>query len=142
MEDDTDLSNPDDDLEGGRSKCQCCQCWIACYQCWNSSIFLKRFKKCFTFVFTNVGLILVVICYCLFGAVLFEVLEAKNEIEVKRSISTIREDILDSMWSEINELRVFNESKWTEDITDKLREFERHLIKEGFGMISKSYRKR
>ena len=103
-------------------------------ECWDQSIFLKKVKKFFTFLFTNLGNITLVTCYCLFGAVVFELLEWEHEISVKKNISKIRNDILEDMWKEIekkdaNVPWVLYETKFTGDITEKLREFEKYIIK-------------
>jgi hypothetical protein len=55
---------------------QCCVAQV------ENSILLNGLKKSCTFLVTHVGLIWLVTCYCLFGAVIFELLEHSNEIKV------------------------------------------------------------
>lgn len=61
--------------------------------------FAERFRKCLrislTFLFSQVGLMAVVVAYSAAGAVLFEWLEADQEIEPRRKILHIRLDCLD-----------------------------------------------
>ena len=135
MEDDIETTTNYDENEENHPKC--CQCLWQCSECWNQSICLKRLKKFFTFLFTNLGLIILVICYCLFGAVLFEVLEWENEIEVKRSIPKIRQNILEDLWKDINDMDVFNESKWTEDITGRIGQIPHSQLAEFQDLFSK-----
>ena len=60
--------------------------------------FHERFRKCLrislTFLFSQVGLIALVVAYSAAGAVLFEWLEADQEIEPRRKILSIRLDCL------------------------------------------------
>ena len=62
----------------------CCNDLTRCQAWFESSEFLIRVKKVFTFFLTNLGLVMLVTCYCLLGAVIFEWLERTNEIEVNR----------------------------------------------------------
>lgn len=58
----------------------------------------ERFRKCLrislTFLFSQVGLMALVVAYSAAGAVLFEWLEADQEIEPRRKILRIRLDCL------------------------------------------------
>ena len=72
--------------------------------------------------------------YCIFGAFIFELLEWEHEIEVKKDIKHIRENILGDMWREIEKKDadipyVLDEKIFTQDITEKLRDFEKQLIR-------------
>jgi hypothetical protein len=62
------------------------------------SSFEERYRKCLrislTFLFSQVGLIALVVAYSAAGAVLFEWLEADQEIEPRRKIAQIRLDCL------------------------------------------------
>lgn len=97
-------------------------------ECWDQSEFLIKVKKVLTFLVTNLGLICLVTCYCLFGAVIFELIEFNNEIQVKRSIGQLRNQVMDEIWSEMNQVDVFDEDKWTTYANGKLRDFERKLL--------------
>lgn len=61
----------------------------------------ERYRKCLrislTFLFSQVGLIGLVVAYSAAGAVLFEWLEADQEIEPRRKILQIRLDCLDDL---------------------------------------------
>ena len=61
----------------------------------------ERYRKCLrislTFLFSQVGLIALVVAYSAAGAVLFEWLEADQEIEPRRKILQIRLDCLDDL---------------------------------------------
>ena len=126
---DEEQVDENDDLDGEGEK-KCCSCLLSCMECWDRSVFLKKVRKIFTFLFTNLSNITFVTCYCLFGAVIFESLEREHEIDVKRSIEKIRNDTLDDIWKEnVNVPYVLDEGKFTGEIKNKLREFERHIIK-------------
>ena len=79
--DDVLMDNQEDFLEDEERKC--CS-WVRdCLDCCERSHILRKIKRTFTFVFTYLGLIFMVTCYCLFGAVLFEYLEQGHEIDVR-----------------------------------------------------------
>jgi hypothetical protein len=113
---------------------KCCSCFLTCMECWDRSEFLKKVRKIFTFLFTHLGNIALVSFYCIFGAFIFELLEWEHEIEVKKDIKHIRENILGDMWREIEKKDadvpyVLDEKIFTRDITEKLRDFEKQLIR-------------
>ena len=71
-----------DDYQDVIEERKCCS-WIRdCLDCCEKSHILRKIKRVFTFVFTYLGLILMVTCYCLFGGVIFEYLEQGHEIDV------------------------------------------------------------
>ena len=60
--------------------------------------FRQRFAQCLrvslTFLFSQVGLLAVVVAYCAAGSVLFAWLEADQELEPRRKITHLRLDCL------------------------------------------------
>ena len=81
-----------DEVEGGGATAGCSSCadsvgsgcdnlrrWFACT--WLDT--LRSLKKFVTFVLTHIGLMCFVVCYCLLGAITFELLERDHELEVR-----------------------------------------------------------
>ena len=56
--------------------------FLKCCQKFNSNQFLENIKRGLSWVLTNIGLICVVVCYCLLGALTFRYVEQENELEV------------------------------------------------------------
>lgn len=120
-----------DEYAGSEESCgrkPCCTAFLACMECWNRSEFLIKVKKVLTFLVTNLGLICLVTCYCLFGAAIFELIEVKHEIQVKKSIGQLRNQVVDEIWDDMKSVDVLDEVKWTAYAADKLRDFERKLL--------------
>ncbi|XP_063622318.1 uncharacterized protein LOC134794435 [Cydia splendana] len=81
-------------------------------------------------VFSHFVMISLVVAYCILGAVTFEKLEAAHEREVKMNISRLRRNTTDSIWGMTKNATYFNESNWTADVVDMLKDFENALLLE------------
>ncbi len=79
MDQDIDVQDFDEDEQEGE---KCCSCLRHCMESCDNSPVSKKIKKIFTFVVTNLGLVMLVTCYCLMGAVMFELFEGAKEIQV------------------------------------------------------------
>merc|ERR1712223_528641 len=62
------------------------------------------------------------------GAFIFEELERHNEIEVKRNMTKNRLLVTDDLWEITKSMEVLKEEQWQEEVTNKLRLFEKSLI--------------
>ena len=71
---DIDVEDDDDEMEFNS--------FLKCCQKFNSNQFLENIKRGLSWVLTNIGLICVVVCYCLLGALTFRYVEQENELEV------------------------------------------------------------
>ena len=63
--------------------------FLKCFQNFNSNHFLENIKRGLSWVLTNIGLICVVVCYCLLGALTFRYVEQENELEVPMHACTV-----------------------------------------------------
>ncbi len=83
----------------------------------------ERYRKCLrislTFLFSQVGLIGLVVAYSAAGAVLFEWLEADQEIEPRRKILQIRLDCLDHL-NRLNRLHHHHQRQQFDNNSDEL----------------------
>lgn len=59
---------------------------------------LRFLKQVFGFLFSHIGLLSLVVGYCMLGAVIFEELEQPNEILVKRNMTATREAVTEQLW--------------------------------------------
>lgn len=81
-----------------------------------------------TFLVSHIGLVSLVVGYCIMGAFTFEALEAKHELQVKRDMIKVRESVTDDLWRFTYKMDVLVQDDWTTNVTDRLKKFETHLI--------------
>ncbi|XP_046643077.1 TWiK family of potassium channels protein 9-like [Daphnia pulicaria] len=81
-----------------------------------------------TFLVSHIGLVSLVVGYCIMGAFTFEALEAKHELQVKREMIKVREGVTDDLWRFTYKMDVLVQDDWTVNVTDRLKKFEMHLI--------------
>lgn len=81
-----------------------------------------------TFLVSHIGLVSLVVGYCIMGAFTFEALEARHEIEVKHEMRKVREDVTDDLWRYTYKMDVLVQEEWTVNVTERLKRFETHLI--------------
>ncbi|XP_058828138.1 uncharacterized protein LOC131688028 isoform X2 [Topomyia yanbarensis] len=84
--------------------------------------------KVFTCIFSHVTLVAMVVAYCFLGAVTFEHLEAENERNVKKGISSIRVNLTDAIWKMTNDKPVLHQHNWTEAAVIHLQSFEKEIL--------------
>ncbi|XP_062715205.1 uncharacterized protein LOC109397776 isoform X1 [Aedes albopictus] len=84
--------------------------------------------KLFTCIFSHVTLVAMVVAYCFLGAFTFEHLEAENERNVKKGISSIRVNLTDAIWKMTNDKPVLHQHNWTEAAIVHLQSFEKEIL--------------
>ncbi|XP_021705095.1 uncharacterized protein LOC5572135 isoform X2 [Aedes aegypti] len=84
--------------------------------------------KLFTCIFSHVTLVAMVVAYCFLGAFTFEHLEAENERNVKKGISSIRVNLTDAIWKMTNDKPVLHHHNWTEAAIIHLQSFEKEIL--------------
>jgi len=89
---------------------------------------LKFMRQLLSFLLSHIGLLSMVVGYCVMGAFIFEELERYNEIEVKRNMTKNRLLVTDDLWTVTKSMKVLKEEQWQEEVTSKLRSFEKSLI--------------
>lgn len=62
-----------------------------------------------SFLLSHIGLLSLVVGYCIMGAFIFQELERANEIETKREMRTKRLAMTDTLW-DITKYHAFNKS--------------------------------
>ncbi|GFT33641.1 potassium channel subfamily K member 18 [Nephila pilipes] len=82
-----------------------------------------------TFLFSHIGLCSLVFGYTVMGAFTFEALEADNERSKRIQMREEEERVIDNLWQLTMSGEVLNESKWTENATQTLKNFEMKLVK-------------
>ncbi|XP_055627642.1 uncharacterized protein LOC129769404 [Toxorhynchites rutilus septentrionalis] len=107
------ISLPYENEKKQRSKCMSFVCFM-----W----------KVFTCIFSHVTLVAMVVAYCFLGAFTFEHLEAENERNVKKGISSIRVNLTDAIWKMTNDKPVLHQHNWTEAAVLHLQSFEKEIL--------------
>ncbi|CAL8142730.1 unnamed protein product [Orchesella dallaii] len=97
-----------------RTKCQYC---------------ITGFKQFITFLLSHVGLLTLVVGYCLIGAVTFKALEADHEKEVKRAMVRVREAVSEDLWQMTRKTDIIIPKNWTANASKRLQDFETELVK-------------
>ena len=59
---------------------------------------LKFIRQVLSFLLSHIGLLSMVVGYCIMGAFIFEELERHNELEVKRNMTKNRLLVTDDLW--------------------------------------------
>ena len=59
----------------------------------------RFFRKVISFLLSHIGLLSLVVGYCIMGAFVFEILESENELMVKRNMTKNRLSVTDDLWA-------------------------------------------
>ena len=59
----------------------------------------RFFRKVISFLLSHIGLLSLVVGYCIMGAFVFEILERENELMVKRNMTKNRLSVTDDLWA-------------------------------------------
>ncbi|XP_075159681.1 potassium two pore domain channel subfamily K member galene [Haematobia irritans] len=84
--------------------------------------------KVITCIVSHVTLILMVVCYCVGGAYLFQHLEGDHETEVKKDIHKMRYNLTEIIWKHSDNQTFLQETEWKNQIQGKLKFFEQQIL--------------
>uniref|UniRef100_A0A1I8MGT9 Potassium channel domain-containing protein n=1 Tax=Musca domestica TaxID=7370 RepID=A0A1I8MGT9_MUSDO len=84
--------------------------------------------KVITCIVSHVTLILMVVCYCVGGAYLFQHLEGEHEAEVKSGIHKMRNNLTEIIWTHSENQTFLQETEWKTSIESKLMIFEKQIL--------------
>ncbi|KAL7668499.1 hypothetical protein ACOME3_009199 [Neoechinorhynchus agilis] len=99
--------------------------------CCNKSKCAKCFKTFVAFLFSRIGLSILMIGYIVMGGWLFQTLELQNEVNVKREMKTILDGKIQLLWREILRKQESKTSdiNFTRSATRILTDYEERLIR-------------
>lgn len=89
---------------------------------------LKVTRSVASFLLSHIGLLSLVVGYCIMGAFIFESLEKGNEIQTKRQMKEKRLAMTDQLWGITKGMEVLHQENWTTEVTTSLKKFEKQLI--------------
>ena len=87
-------------------------------------------------VFSNVGICVLVVGYLLVGAAVFEAIEGPGEVGVRFHVGEYRNATVARLWAITEEFNTLHRDNWTESIRAVVLEFENYIIEqkgEGYG---------
>ncbi|XP_035702651.1 TWiK family of potassium channels protein 7 isoform X2 [Folsomia candida] len=93
---------------------------------------LEKFRKVLTFLLSHIGLISLVVGYCIMGAFTFEALESSHELQVKRNMTQVRQAVTQYLWTMTKNTHLIREEIWLQNTTYRLQEFETDLLRGGW----------
>ena len=82
------------------------------------------------FVFSKVGICVLVIAYLLIGASMFQQLEAPAEEQIKYQVGDFRSKMVAKMWTITEEFNTLHPQNWTAHVADIVKEYQARIIKE------------
>jgi len=88
-------------------------------------------RQVVSFLLSHIGLLSLVVGYCIMGAFVFEELERDHELMVKKSMTKNRwalHQVTDNLWEITKAMEVLRQDNWTAEVTSELRNFEKSLI--------------
>jgi len=84
--------------------------------------------KVASFLLSHIGLLSLVVGYCIMGAFVFEKLEKENELQTKRDMKRSRLAVSDVIWNITRDMEVLHQQNWTKQVTESLKRFEKSLM--------------
>ncbi|XP_018561542.1 uncharacterized protein LOC108903740 isoform X2 [Anoplophora glabripennis] len=93
------------------------------------SKFLHYTWKTISCLFSHITLVAMVVSYCVLGAYTFASLEVDNELQVKKSIHLLREEVIQQLWNYTTILTVFKNDTYIIEASKHLKSFEDALLK-------------
>ncbi|XP_013780335.2 TWiK family of potassium channels protein 7-like [Limulus polyphemus] len=85
-------------------------------------------RKLTTFMFSHVGLCVLVVGYSIMGAFAFRALEAPHEDEQASQVTEMREDTVRRLWDITNNLNILYKDNWTRLVSAEIDKFQMDLI--------------
>ena len=98
--------------------------------------FKEGFKALIAFVFSNVGICVLVIGYLLAGAVCFQAIEGPSEVGVRFHVTEYRNKTVQTLWKITEQYNTIHKENWTLATQKVISEFQAHILEQksnGYG---------
>lgn len=86
------------------------------------------FRQITTFVFSHIGLCMLLLGYTLFGALTFREIELENEQFQRRNVTNRRYSMVDELVRMTNQTQYFNEDDWKGNAKNIVHSFELDFV--------------
>lgn len=93
----------------------------------------REFARSFVaFIFSKVGLIVLVVGYAIGGALLFQAVEGPHEDKEFHfnKVQSFRNNTLDELWQITTQLNIFSKDTWSNRVDDRIKRFQASLIEQ------------
>lgn len=90
---------------------------------------IKNFIRAFlTFMFTQVGVIVLIASYMVCGAAMFQNIEADSQMKQAEDAQIARENFTHHIWMVTNEYNVLRPKQWKEKVTNLVQSFQGQVV--------------
>ena len=96
----------------------------------NWTKFKDAFRAFVAWVFSNVGICVLVVGYLMIGAFMFRVIEAPEELNVVYRVGEYRKETVQKLWLITERLNTLHPKNWTDEVTEVIKKFQAHIIAE------------
>lgn len=94
----------------------------------NWSKFKDAFRSFVAWVFSNVGICVLVVGYLIIGAIAFKLIEGPEEVKTTYRVGAYRKDIVQKLWEITNRYNVLEFEKWKSESEEVVKEFQTHIV--------------
>ena len=92
--------------------------------------FLDGFRATVAFIFSKVGICVLVIGYLFIGAAMFQQLEGPEEELIRFHVGNYRSKIVQKLWKITEEYNTLHPANWTLEVSKMMQEYQARIISE------------
>jgi len=92
--------------------------------------FADGFRATVAFVFSKVGICVLVIGYLFVGAAMFQQLEGPEEAMLRFPVAKYRSKIVKDLWKITEEYNTLHPTNWTDEVTQIMKDYQTFVVKE------------
>lgn len=96
----------------------------------NWSKFKDAFRSFVAWVFSNVGICVLVVGYLMIGAFTFKQIEEPEELKISYQMGEYRSETVKKLWLITEELNTLHPKEWTERVTEVVKIFQDRVVEE------------
>ena len=96
----------------------------------NWSKFKDAFRSFVAWVFSNVGICVLVVGYLIIGALTFQQIEGPEEVKISYRVGQYRKDIVQKLWDITDKYNVLEFEKWKSESEAVVMDFQNHVVEQ------------
>ena len=96
----------------------------------NWTKFKDAFRSFVAWVFSNVGICVLVVGYLIIGALTFQTIEGPEEVNITYRVGAYRKDIVQKLWEITDRYNVLEFEKWKSESEEVVKEFQNHIVQQ------------
>ena len=96
----------------------------------NWSKFKDAFRSFVAWVFSNVGICVLVVGYLIIGAFTFQQIEQPEELKISHQVGAYRKQMVQKLWHITDKYNVLEYEKWKSESEEIVKEFQFHIVQE------------